>query len=189
MANQNRNGNFETCLVCGNRSRKAGYLMCMGCERRFNKLLGNSANALASNRIDKVVPINDKFQFVIDMAEGTFPDPDDPERKGTIDFLEGRALEAEANVALQEEQIRGEAERDIRFYSTGQDIGQAVFDKAVESLFATKKAEDEDLQAMIRKAFGYRKAVDLAQEQLDQIKQKRAEYLADQAQKQQAVAV
>ncbi|KPJ54710.1 hypothetical protein AMJ47_03705 [Parcubacteria bacterium DG_72] len=161
----------------------------MSCEKRFNKLLGTSANALASNKIDKVLPINDKFQFVIDMAEGTFPDPDNPKREGTMNFLQGRALEAGANVALQEEQIREEAEREISFYSTGQDIGQAVFDKAVESLFATKKAEDENLQAMIRKAFGYQKAVELAREQLAQIKRKRADYLANQVQKQRAVAV
>jgi hypothetical protein len=189
MADNNGNGRFETCLVCGTRSRKKGCLICIGCETRFNKFLGRSANALVSCQYEKVLPINDKFQFVIDMAEGNFPDPDNPNRAGTMEMLEERAIKAENNVEKQKDYIWAEAQKEIENRCVGQNIGQAVFDKAVDSLFFTKSSKDEDLQVLIRKAHGYRKAFELAKEQLDQIKKKRADFLVDQAQKEEAVAV
>jgi len=168
--------NYKTCLGCGNRSRKESCILCPDCDKAFNLVLGRSVNALLYDRIDEVVPVHDKFQYVIDLAEGNIPNPNGLEM-GTLRFLEKRTKEAEDDLHLEEGILWEEACNEIMQKVKDKNVGQQVIDVAAESLLEKKKKESEGYIEMSRKAFGYKRAFEAGQDLLREIRIKRTEYL------------
>lgn len=175
MAASNVN-NYQTCLGCGNRSRKGTCILCPDCDKMFNVLLDKSVDALLNDKMDEIVPVHDKFQYVIDLAEGKMSNPNGL-KTGTLQFLEERVESAEDDLHLEEGILWEKACDEIMEKVKDQSVGQRVIDKAAGSLLEKKKKESEDYTEMSRKAFGYRRAFEAGKSFLKEVKVKRAEFL------------
>lgn len=168
--NDDTRKSFQICPICGERSRKAGCIICLSCRTKWNRALERSAQALVDGDFESVTKVPDIFQHVLDKSEHV------------LNAQRNRLEEAEAQKLAEEARIRESVMSMIseRLLKGDTNPGPEVVSRAVSMQAQKVQRTDERYQIAHRRAFGIGKGLENLLALIEEVKEKREKLLSDQ---------
>lgn len=170
---------FEICPVCGNRSRRDDCMLCLGCKTKHDKEIQRNAQALIDGDFESITDMpDDRFEYVLVHS------------KGVVSGQTRRLDEAKKQLQAEEERIYVMVKNAIteNLLKAGKRVSAEIVQRAIDSQVQKIKDHDEKYKAAYGRVFGLNKGLENLLSFIEEVKEKRQDFLADQKENQAEVA-